>query len=413
MAETPLHAAIPARAASGSSFEWLPLEIQRMIIRYTMPHGGIIPKLPQDPQYLYEDEELVWEEDSCFYTYLRELENAESGDAVVPLSLFQVSKTISSIAASVFNEEVPLVINITPACIHFLSTVVSKFYEYPSYKSFAHIQHFRRMQNFELNLDFSPELWSPLFKEELDPEGISWWSRHKEWLRTICDVLMMNDSIQHLIVRLPCFCSLTTTDLVSQAEVIMLDLLAPLRRLRVTNVVRFDRPHYVTSLETDDCKMHHHARGFHVCNEGLGKNLVEVLQGKLGRLDGEGLDHREGTWKMIKAMDRASPEPGNLASRDIEDRLDAVHCCLQHFARPEAIDSSGLNSETSHCSENCGGLWNGEIDSRCLRAFDYFAYEAYDTIKRAWEARAPKGTKEADLQRLAQVEIHEKITKEE
>lgn len=89
----------------------------------------------------------------------------------------------------------------------------------------------------------------------------------------------------------------------------MLDLLAPLRRLRVTNVVRFDRPHYVTSLETDDCKMRNQAQNFHVRDDGLGKNLVEVLQGKLGRLDGEALERREGIWKMIKAMDRPSPEP--------------------------------------------------------------------------------------------------------
>ncbi|KAL8830875.1 MAG: hypothetical protein Q9170_005533 [Blastenia crenularia] len=393
-----------------SRLELLPAEILLKIIHYTMPQGGIVPRFPRNLQGGWaDDEDETWlkSETRLFGTYLRNLQRAGSEYEAVPLSLFQVSKVIAGMTQSVFDDEVPFVIDITPLSMHFLGKFDSRSlghmdYRYRNCKGLTHIQHFVRMHNFKLDFNFGPRWWARDLRKQLYPNSEIWWAGPKEHLRAICDNLMANSGIHRLTVRVPCLCSLKTANLASQAEIILLDLLSPLRRLRVFDTVQFDWKHDLSGSRLEDHGLVDERS--HVCTHGLGETVMEVLRTKLGRLDGEELDHREKTWRAIKARKRAKSDLKNPASLKVSEALSDVHECMTYFLHSEAFDASIPEIAKSYEDDYPDsegeiafdpGPWNpnqiyvplDEFDRRTMQTFDYFAREAVNTLKRAEKDR--------------------------
>ncbi|KAL8649953.1 MAG: hypothetical protein Q9226_005350, partial [Calogaya cf. arnoldii] len=179
-------------------------------------------------------------------------------------------------------------------------TVITREYDFPTYKQFAHIEHFRARQSFELNFNLNGHWWRHHFGEQLHEDEPIWWKQPKEWLRTV----------------------LTSPGLLAQTEVIIFDLLKPLRQLQVEKPVQFVRPG-VSGLDLEStCESCAQANEF--ANTEFIEDLVKSLCKGLGRLDGERLSGREETWKKFKAMPRV-PELGGRMTLQAENILDRVH----------------------------------------------------------------------------------------
>ncbi|KAL8750967.1 MAG: hypothetical protein Q9184_006228 [Pyrenodesmia sp. 2 TL-2023] len=358
------HIAVPARGILNIDFPFnlLPLELKALVLRHVLPRHGILPKEPR-AQDFNQDEDWSTEETGIFWKYLdknkRALDanvdrntTADADEARVLLPLLLVSKHFADVAGQTFTDIVPLVINITPVCVHFLETVKSVSYEYLSYKSFLEFHQFRCMRTFELNLDFAQQWWHDRFEEPLNTIQGIWWGRQKEWLRTICDLLSTNDDIRQLTVRFPCLCHLEkeAPELVEQAERILLNLFSPLKRLKVANRVQFIWSHNMDGLEAindepefaedeshpnEDKLMANNGipkpdtQPRHSCsNDTHGGTLGKTIRQRFSQLTGETLSHHEATWKRIKAMNRYRTHPSSDIrlgwSSSIEERLETV-----------------------------------------------------------------------------------------
>ena len=232
--------------------EKLPPELQRMVFQAALPPHCLRPKpleigLRQaDRLRAYkwdanQNEFRTVNEDDAFFAYLLELEK-EYGytvDLMSPLNLLRVSKTIAATARSICFEDVPMVINIAPKYLQLFQTDILNEDDFPTCKDFTHIEHFKALRHFQLDLNFYRRWWNSEFQKPRSENDIAWWRQPKEWLRTVCDLLAANNHIEKLSVRLPSLCSLETAELVAQAEVAMTDLLEPLKQIRVRNSVRF------------------------------------------------------------------------------------------------------------------------------------------------------------------------------
>lgn len=307
MEQTFLHVAAPARAPAPFPFEKLPPELQQMVIREALPDHGLRPRRP--PKGVHIGSSNYWdlmmndywceEEEESFRDYLGSLKDAteEIRGVMVPLNLFLVSKSISTMTRSIYDNEIPFVINITPMCLHFLERIVNVNIEYPTYTAdLPRYPHFLKLRNFELNFNHHPIWWRSNFQEQRNPADLPiwwklynpdhpiWWKQTKEWVRIICDVLSKNDSIDKLTIYLPCLCSLTTPTLIAKAETTIHDVLTPLKKLRITKGVKF----VWLRRETTDWRAAFR-KGIHVClnKESLGTDLLKTLQTDLSRLDGE------------------------------------------------------------------------------------------------------------------------------
>lgn len=230
--------------------ERLPPELQRMVFQAALPPHCLRPK-----SLLFgsrQSDRLWWskwdatnnefktvDEDDAFFSYLRELEKEYeyTVDFISPLNLLRVSKTVAATARSICFEDVPIVINIAPGYLQFLQTTIIDELEFPTYKDFTHFEHFMALRHFELDFNLYESWWNLEFQKPRITNNNAWWRQPKEWLRTVCDLLAANNHIEKLSVRLPCFCSLETAELVAQAEVAVTDLLEPLKRLRVRDPV--------------------------------------------------------------------------------------------------------------------------------------------------------------------------------
>lgn len=220
-----------------------------------------------------------------------------------------------------------------------------------------------------------------------------WWARPKEFLRTICDLLATNDNIQRLTVRLPYFCSLRHASDVPKAEAILLDLLAPLRRLRVAHNVRFRCCPTNNSRTTDKRKTSRQARRTHSCKKSRKEGLIKTLQAKLGQLDGEKLTYREETWKSIKAMGGTEPDDWSEASMEIDLLLDDLHSCLKSrifddVAKSNSDDDTFQGTEDAESSQNPDDVkypmaWT-KANWQSLRTFDRIADEAAAMLRNYW-----------------------------
>ncbi|CAO1601905.1 hypothetical protein XANCAGTX0491_005543 [Xanthoria calcicola] len=306
MVQTFLHVAIPARETPSLPFEKLPPELQRNLIREALPDHGLCPRRPQRGVHIgrsnYWDLKLndYWSEGDTesFASYWDSLQDASEevrGGATVPLNLLLVSKSVSTITRSIYDDEIPFVINIDPMCLHFLDRIVNENKVYPTYVSdLPRYPHFLRLHNFEMNLNHDCEWWRSklgvpgrrgerIWCEPCDADRYDRTKPTKEWVRIACDLLSRNDAINKLTIYLPCFCGVNTPELVARAEIAMLDILAPLNKLQVTKGVKF----IWLSRENTDWRIGHR-RKFHVCmsKDSLGKDVLRTLQTNLGQLDG-------------------------------------------------------------------------------------------------------------------------------
>ncbi|KAL8640629.1 MAG: hypothetical protein Q9226_008724 [Calogaya cf. arnoldii] len=245
------------------------------------------------------------EEDAFRYDYVTFLKDAteEIRDPVVPLNLLQVSKSVATMTRSIYDNGIPFVINIASMCLHILDRIVNENKSYPGPNidfpiytdDLHHLPHFKQLRNFELDLAYDPIWWREYFEEKSGPSSrkLPWVAYHpdspgwrkpiKEYIQIICDVLSKNQTIDRLTIRLPTLCSLQTPELVAKAEIAMLDTLAPLRKLRVDEDVKFIWLHKSNTNFKEGIR-----RRGHVCyRKSLGEDLLKTLQGKFKRLDGE------------------------------------------------------------------------------------------------------------------------------
>ncbi|KAL8857705.1 MAG: hypothetical protein Q9178_005740 [Gyalolechia marmorata] len=318
-----------------------------MVIRETVLEHGFRPKptIPAPRYYKDIDPNGWWSEEECdlFIDYLECLEDAtaDSHSALVPLNLLKVSETVANFALSIHKEEMPMVINIATMSLHFLDTLVNNLpHEYPSYKEFTCVRGFLPLRNFELNLNFDSRWWCRGFDRQTKLSDWPWWKQPKEWLRTICDILATNDTIEKLSVRLPCLCTLITPGHIARAEIVMLDLLAPLRQLRVVEPVQF----VWQRCQWDNYKNGTCTHQGHCCTAGLGEGLLKTLQTKFVRLTGEELSHHEEIWKNLKALPRAPAGWGGRLDRFNGGTLDDVHKLLSYilYQPPKGIQKASF-----------------------------------------------------------------------
>ncbi|KAI4275232.1 MAG: hypothetical protein LQ337_003371 [Flavoplaca oasis] len=304
MVQTFLHVAVPPRPSVSCPFERLPTELQRMVIHEALPNHLLRPRHP--PKGVHTGRSNYWdlkindhwgeEEESSFAVYLDSLKDAstETRDPKASLNLLLVSKRVSTMTRSIYDNEIPFVINIHPMCFHFLERIVNKNLYYPTYTDdLPRYPHFRRLHNFELDFNHDPTWWRSCLGERHGPPGDhvwlkkgdpeNWWKQMKEWVQIICDTLSRHATVHRLTIYLPCLCRLKTLELVTEAEVAMIDLLSPLRQLKVAQDVKFIWLHR----DTTDWKAAIRRKVYVCHSKSLGGDLVRTLQTKFGRLDGE------------------------------------------------------------------------------------------------------------------------------
>lgn len=214
-----------------------------------------------------------------------------------------------------FVREVELVIRIDFDRLHFLTTIIEWVTDFRSHLQYMHIQHSQRMRNFGLDIDDDP--WSRDVKLALSNrlgDGVNRAFRRfglKERLRIICDLLATNTAIQRLTVRVPCLCNCVKVDSVANGTSVILDILAPLKRLRVANTTVFEIRHATEHCEGQDCDQN-------LCNDLIAACVADV--GHLN-VNGERLSQEEETWKNIKALPRATSE---AAIGKVEARMEEL-----------------------------------------------------------------------------------------
>ncbi|KAI4234928.1 MAG: hypothetical protein L6R40_006596 [Gallowayella cf. fulva] len=249
-------------------FEKRPQEVQTMIIRESMPQHGLLPNRPRCGPKL-----------------------ASGYNNTIPSSLFSVNRAISAEAQFICQKEVYLIIQITPvdtpvnhhSTIAVLNTELEFGFRlgYPSHLLFANIQPFRKLRNFKIDLMITERIDRRSFwLEQLEHE------KYKERLRLICDTLATyNNEIQQLRIRIPCLCELQNAEMVLLAKIQLLDLLSPLRRLRVAGPISYDILHQ----ETDGQRV--------ICSHDRGKDASQSLGQTLCHVKGEKLSKEELTWR--------------------------------------------------------------------------------------------------------------------
>ena len=304
MVQTFLHVAVPTRPSVSFPFERLPLELQRVVICEALPNHLLRPRRP--PKGVHTGRSNYWdlkindhwgeEKESSFAVYLDSLKDAteEIRHSKASLNLLLVNKKVATMTRSIYDNEIPLVINIHPMCFHFLERIVNENFYYPTYVAdLPRYPHFRQLHNFELNFNHDPTWWRSCLGERHGPPGDHvwlkkgdpghWWKQMKGWVQIICDTLSKYAIIDRLTIYLPCLCRLKTVELVAEAETAMIDLLSPLRQLTVARDVKFIWLHR----DTTDWKAANR-RKFYCCHsENLGRDLVRTLQTKFGRLNSE------------------------------------------------------------------------------------------------------------------------------
>ncbi|KAL8672038.1 MAG: hypothetical protein Q9168_003490 [Polycauliona sp. 1 TL-2023] len=325
MVQTFLHVAIPAPTPALFPFEKLTPELQRMVIREALPNHSLQPSRPPSadwapgvalrapPKGRHIGASNYWdllmndywseEKEESFDFYLRSLKDStnekEVRDPKAALNLLLVSKTFNTVTRSLYDTEIPFVINITWMCFHFLERVVNKNFYYPTYTAdLPHYPHFRQLHNFELNFNHDDDWWRSYLGDPLDRSFCSWtnridrsepiwWKLTKQWIQVIGNELAKNKEIEKLTVCLPCLCGLMTPKHLEKAKNDMLDLLEPLKQVKVGKGIKFVWLHYQ---DTKEGRAAYRIKGsrVHICyTKGLGGELLKILQAEFDTLNGE------------------------------------------------------------------------------------------------------------------------------
>ncbi|KAL8646171.1 MAG: hypothetical protein Q9226_006981 [Calogaya cf. arnoldii] len=238
---------------------------------------------------------------NSFVGYREQPQAKDWNGAFIPSNLFQVNKLFATEAYSIFLKDVYLVVNISRTATQFLTIIIPKVTDFRSHERYLHIHHFQRMRNF--HIDLSRDTWWGDAEREstIYPQNLDLAPCHlvlKERLRTICDLLTSNTNIQRLSIKLPCLCNCERVVSVECGKAQMLEVLAPLKRLRVAESVAFEINHDVELCANVKCDQVQ-------CDD-----LVGTLVADVGKLTGEKLSEQEKIWKDIKMMLRGKTEPG-------------------------------------------------------------------------------------------------------
>ncbi|KAL8868747.1 MAG: hypothetical protein Q9174_004778 [Haloplaca sp. 1 TL-2023] len=226
-----------------------------------------------------------------------------------PRTLLTVSKSIAEKARSVMDKEVYFVFDL------------DRFFwgQYHKHEQRNHLelhceffaktqlvnkaQHIQRMRNFEIVIgarQISP--WRFLGDESRISGHVSDTRQlYKEELRIVCDALTtLKTNIRHLIVRLPCLCSLISREAVL-AEAVLPEILEPLRRLTVMKPVTIVMDHNVYQCD-DPHNSGIYGRQSDPVHASKTLQMVKNLQARYGRLEGLPLSPHEETWRAVKMM---------------------------------------------------------------------------------------------------------------
>ncbi|KAL8673297.1 MAG: hypothetical protein Q9224_007531 [Gallowayella concinna] len=269
----------PSNSAVGFPFEKLPVELQLRVLSFSMPQHGLRSEgftlQRWDPRY--EPRRKAW---------VRKLREED----IVPTNIFQANKSIAARALDVFNRELYMHIDVYPDY-----TSCRSEYEpsvlFPTQVSAKRLQHLKAMRMYQINVRID-DMWYYESGELRPHEDMYSWQRCmlKESLRLISDPLSSNKNLQRLTVTIPCLCVLKEAGPVTQARSHIVDLLRPLKRLRVVKPVQLIPVCGCDSL-----------MDLEICNRPDCLHFAHCVGTELGQLKGEALSFREETWKRIKA----------------------------------------------------------------------------------------------------------------
>ena len=252
-------------------FDKLPAELQLMVIRFAMPEDGLRSISHRNKKYEPPPSQPIRR-------------------ASIPTALFRTNHYLSAVSLDTFHREVCMHIGVSPKKVtcsgHWVTT-----HPFPARISPTKAHFFTSMRNYQLNIRPGEAIPNEFLQKKM-----------KEQLRRGSDMLAENDDIKHLTVTFPCHCSwychcsvrchcaLRETSYVVAA---VLDILSPLKRIKVANTVIF-KPASGLFIDAEDDS----------CTETRCLNLAHTVEANMGQLVGEALTHREATWNRIKAMER-------------------------------------------------------------------------------------------------------------
>lgn len=250
-------------------FEKLPTELQLMVLRFAFPENGIrslaIPLARSDPAH-----------DATLLFWQGKLHTED----VIPTALFRTNRRISAQSLDIFKRQIHMHVDIMADMIGCLRHACSG----PLWHQVCAAQQRRLglMRSYQINIRFDFSRCSLL---PADEEGFRNHQMFKEKLRHVSDALAQNANLQRLTVTIPCLCKQT------KAYKGVLDILSPLKRLRVAKPVTF-QPANGSEFLPD----------IHPCKQPACLQFARSLQTNLGHLRGKTLDHRERTWRKIKGI---------------------------------------------------------------------------------------------------------------
>ncbi|KAL8977786.1 MAG: hypothetical protein Q9205_006487 [Flavoplaca limonia] len=284
-------------------FQQLPQEIRTSILRAAMPQHYVPPGRSKyaDPMDYFEETEPI------------------------SMNLLLVSKAFSAEVQRIIQQHVTFLIEVvavdphtTPTTFPYICTSMNFHYLHPwfglNYNGIfpkplirSQISLLPKMRNFEIApLSDRRYTWwfakAPWMHEGApDPRLVEDCAEYKEQVRFICDTLLACDvNIQHLSIRLPCLCDLESSE-IALARPYLMELLAPIRRLRA---------HYPTTFKVIHGDYRPSSCAWGITHDDVkADSILRGLEASFGDLVGEELSTEEKMWKEIKAIERANKEP--------------------------------------------------------------------------------------------------------
>ncbi|KAL8774075.1 MAG: hypothetical protein Q9209_001183 [Squamulea sp. 1 TL-2023] len=175
---------------------------------------------------------------------------------------------------------------------------------FPSHLGIQRLPQFKRMQHYRINLIHAYWWWHINWRGNSTKE-YSVRALLKEQLRLLSDVLSGNEMIQTLTVTLPCLRCLAGYNSTTWAYAHLLDLLTPLRRIKVAKPVVLIK---ACNSGTRKAKAIPRDEWWRcVCARPECEQLFQRLQGAMGNLTGEKLTDDEQTWKKVKELAYGAP----------------------------------------------------------------------------------------------------------
>ncbi|KAL8780304.1 MAG: hypothetical protein Q9213_006528 [Squamulea squamosa] len=355
----------------------LPPELQLMIVRLAMPLTGLRPgPWPH------------WIERNTYF--FKELNGSIPSKEHIPVNLFRTSKSISAMALSIFHSKVPLHIDICTWAIWYTGEKRFIWYDlfrFPSQLRMLATPQLRHMRNYQINFMLE-DRWQD--RHLCTMEYCEVFLHLKERLRLVCDALADNDAILRLTVTIPCLCwpsmdagttfwipptaNIHSHGSFSEAYPETLDLLSPLKRMKVAEPVSF------TAIKYHGRNQDRPDRPMHPCQQIACKNLAQSMQQTLSHLDKQDLPPEEKSWKRVKELDRG--HPGILKPASVQMFRDLWH---------------RLNSMQSQRGMS---VWSDEVLKQSFDNIKTIIVSSAQKDYRAWQHEQAKLRREESLGRL-------------